>query len=202
MGHVGRLYYSPYYGWASLASIKKRTMKAVETPGVIDVLALDAVVAINKLPFVVQTIESCSGHITFKGRFGGNDAPCGPYLSLIYVKSPESLKLHERINELFGYSAEDDGKKKAEDKELIKAASGDVTAICVNCGETVRDCLCHEEQDYKRQLRESRQAVKIQDEISYSIGIRKATTIKDIRVFWATVEKIALDAAKGEPRDT
>jgi hypothetical protein len=57
-------YISPYYGKGTLQDLKKRVVKELtREPCPIDPDALDIVLAINHLPFVVHTIESCSGHI-------------------------------------------------------------------------------------------------------------------------------------------
>jgi len=48
----------------TLPEIKKRIVKTLlKDPCPIDPDVLDIVIAINQLPFVVQTVESCSGHI-------------------------------------------------------------------------------------------------------------------------------------------
>lgn len=60
-------FFSPYYGHKSLKKIKKQLFKELRRELCpIDPDVFDIVIAINQLPFVVHTIESCSGHINCK----------------------------------------------------------------------------------------------------------------------------------------
>jgi len=57
-------YFSPFFGPATLKSIKKRVLRELRRkPCPIDPTIVDLMIDINKLPFVIHTIESCSGHV-------------------------------------------------------------------------------------------------------------------------------------------
>jgi len=62
--------YSKFHKQDSLEAILRKNLRnlAKRPPGFIDPEIYDVVVAINQLPFVVETIESCSGHYSYKTR--------------------------------------------------------------------------------------------------------------------------------------
>lgn len=191
------LYRPPYFGarWETKAALKRRAKKIVQAPGVVDKLAKTAVVALNELPFVVQTIESCAGHATTRGPYGGADAPCGPFLEILYEKSPKAERFHEQLVKLFD-SSRDNTKRLALDQNLVRAAAGDTGVLCVNCGDRVRDCSCPTSNNYKLMLADARRALRVQKDVSYYAELRPLTLMA-IKRFWTGVEATVVAAARG-----
>lgn len=80
-----------------LSTIKRNALKEVSktSPSIIDTPIQDIVIALNKLPFVVTTIESCSGHIPYSS---GTPARLEDTCKQYYVEHNEWFKQEENIN--------------------------------------------------------------------------------------------------------
>lgn len=157
--------------WRPRGYIKAKTMIEVCAPGIIDPRILQIVVALNALPFVIKTVESCSGHIRGSSAWpqcdGRTDDTVAPFLMIVYDKSRESSAFHRQLSKRFsGPHDHVEEFSLLKDRNLAAAARGDTSAFCINCGEVISaGCGC--DLDYAEVLDDERRAARVQRTFRY-----------------------------------